>query len=63
MSDELLHPDHYSAGESARRAVLLVRGSWRVLHGKSTAKVDRKLDQLAEEAREREAAAKADKKK
>jgi hypothetical protein len=58
MSDELIHPDHYTAAESARRAVLLVRGARRVLRGKSTAAIDRKLEQLAEEAVEREAAAK-----
>jgi hypothetical protein len=54
---ELIHPEHYSLGESARRAVLLARGARRVLKGKSTAGIDRQLDRLAEEAREREAAA------
>lgn len=52
------HPEHYSLNESARRAVLLARGARRVLKGRSTAAIDRKLELLADEAREREAAAK-----
>jgi hypothetical protein len=55
MSDELIHPEHYSLNESARRAVLLARGARRVLKGKSTAQVDRALERLADEARAREA--------
>lgn len=58
MSDELIHPEHYSLNESARRAVLLARGARRVLKGRSTAAIDRQLERLAEEAIEREAAAK-----
>jgi hypothetical protein len=58
MSREIEHPEHYSLGESARRAVLLARGARRVLRGRSTAAIDRKLEQLAEQAVEREAAAK-----
>lgn len=52
------HPEHYSAGESARRAVLLVRTSYRFVRGKDTRKVDRRLEELAEEAIAREAAKK-----
>jgi hypothetical protein len=58
MDHELEHPDFYSAGESVRRAALLIRGGWRTVHGKDTRKVDRALERLAEEARKREAAAK-----
>jgi hypothetical protein len=57
MSDELIHPQHYSLNESARRAVLLARGARRVLKGKSTAAIDRALERLADEARKREAKA------
>lgn len=49
------HPECYSVGEDARRAALLIRGGIRFLRGKDTQKVDRKLDDLAAEAREREA--------
>ncbi|WP_042389720.1 hypothetical protein [Streptacidiphilus melanogenes] len=58
MSREIEHPEFYTVRESARRAVLLARGARQVLRGKSTAKVDRALEQLADEAREREATAK-----
>lgn len=57
------HPEHYSASEGARRTVLLVRTSVRYLRGKDTSKVDRRLEELAEEAIARETAAKAAKKK
>lgn len=49
------HPEFYTPSESARRAVLLVRTSYRFVRGKSTAKVDRALERLAAEAIEREA--------
>jgi hypothetical protein len=48
------HPEFYSLDESRRRAALLVRGGWRVLRGKSTARIDRDLERLAAEAVERE---------
>jgi hypothetical protein len=50
------HPDHYTAGESAKRAVLLVRGLRAAASGRSTASADRALDRLAEKALERETA-------
>jgi hypothetical protein len=53
MSD---HPNHYTAGESAKRAVLLARGLSAVAAGRSTASVDRALDRLAARAIERETA-------
>jgi hypothetical protein len=49
------HPTHYSAGESARRAVLIARGLSAIAAGRSTAPVDRALDRLAERAIKREA--------
>lgn len=52
------HPEIYTVGESARRAVLLVRTSYRFVRGKSTAKVDQQLEKLAADAIEREAKAK-----
>jgi hypothetical protein len=50
------HPNHYSAGECAKRAVLLARGLRAAASGRSTASADRALDRLAEQAVERESA-------
>jgi hypothetical protein len=51
-------PEHYAMNEGARRTVLLVRASVRVLRGRSTAKLDKRLDRLDDEAIAREAKAK-----
>lgn len=49
-------PRYYTPGEARRLAALLARGSYRTLRGKDTAAVDRQLDQLRRQARERVAA-------
>lgn len=51
------HPELYTVREDARRAVLIARGAVRIMRGRDTAKVDKKLDDLAAEARRREARA------
>jgi hypothetical protein len=59
---ELPHPEHYTAGEGARRAALLVRAGVRIVRGKPVGRIEKKLDRLAEEAIEREAKTRAAKK-
>lgn len=49
-------PNHYSAGEAAKRAVLIARGAAAIAAGRSTASVDAALARLADRACEREAA-------
>ena len=49
-------PRYYTPAEARRLAALIARGSYRTLRGKDTARVDRELDQLRRDAREREAA-------
>lgn len=43
----------YTAGEAAKLARLLARGGWQAQRGKSTAAVDRQIDELKESARRR----------
>lgn len=46
-------PAYYSAAEAREFAGLLARGAFRVLRGKSTARVDERIDRLKERAAER----------
>lgn len=47
------HPAYYSAAEAKEMAALLLRGSVRVLRGRSTARVDARIDDLKRRANER----------
>lgn len=47
-------PTYYTPGEKARLAALAARGSYRVTRGKSTARVDRRIDAIKAEALLRE---------
>lgn len=49
-------PRLYTAGESAKRALLLARGAAAIAAGRSTGPTDRALETVAREACEREAA-------
>jgi hypothetical protein len=50
------HPEYYTAAEAKEMAGLILRGSVRVLRGRSTARVDARIEELKRRANQRIAA-------